>query len=91
MDLGLKGRAAIVAAASTGLGFAVAKELAQEGADVAICARTAASLEQAATKIKQATSREVFRQALDVTDAAAVQKFVEAVEACCFRTLFAPP
>jgi 3-oxoacyl-[acyl-carrier protein] reductase len=80
MDLGLKGRAAIVAAASTGLGFAVAKELAQEGADVAICARTAAALEEAAAKIKQATGREVFWQAFDVTDAAAVQKFVEAVE-----------
>jgi 3-oxoacyl-[acyl-carrier protein] reductase len=80
MDLGLKGRAAIVAAASTGLGFAVAKELAQEGADVAICARTAANLEKAAGKIKQATGREVFWQALDVTDATAVQKFVDAVE-----------
>jgi 3-oxoacyl-[acyl-carrier protein] reductase len=80
MDLGLKGRAAIVAAASTGLGFAVAKELAQEGADVAICARTAASLEQAAAKIKQAAGREPFWQALDVTDAAAVQQFVDAVE-----------
>jgi 3-oxoacyl-[acyl-carrier protein] reductase len=73
MDLGLKGRAAIVAAASTGLGFAVAKELAQEGADVAICARTAASLAQAAAKIKQATGREIFWQTFDVTDAAAVQ------------------
>ncbi len=80
MDLGLKGRVAIVAAASTGLGFAVAKELAQEGADVAICARTAASLEQAAAKIKQATNREIFWQAFDVTEAAAVQKFVDAVE-----------
>jgi 3-oxoacyl-[acyl-carrier protein] reductase len=80
MDLGLKGRAAIVAAASTGLGFAVAKELAQEGANVAICARTAVNLEQAAAKIKQASGREVFWQALDVTDATTVQKFVDAVE-----------
>ncbi len=39
MDLGLKGRVAIVAAASSGLGRAVATELSKEGAKVAICAR----------------------------------------------------
>jgi len=80
MDFGLKGRVAIVAAASTGLGFAVAKELAQEGAEVAICARTAANVEKAATAIRKATGREVFWQALNVTDAAAVKNFVDATE-----------
>jgi 3-oxoacyl-[acyl-carrier protein] reductase len=80
MDFGLKGRAAIVAAASTGLGFAVAKELAQEGAEVAICARTSTALEQAAAAIRRATGREVFWQALNVTDAGAVKNFVDAVE-----------
>lgn len=39
MDLGISGRAAIVAAASKGLGNAVALGLAKEGASVAICAR----------------------------------------------------
>jgi 3-oxoacyl-[acyl-carrier protein] reductase len=80
MDLGLKGRVAIVAAASKGLGFAAALELAREGAEVAICSRTAADLERAAAEIGQASGRAVFWQALDVTDAARVQKFVEAVE-----------
>lgn len=80
MDLGLKGRVAIVAAASTGLGYAVASELAHEGADVAICARTAAALEKAAASIRKATGREVFWQAFDVTHADAVTKFVDAVE-----------
>jgi 3-oxoacyl-[acyl-carrier protein] reductase len=42
MDLGLKGRVAFVAAASRGLGRAVAEALAAEGADVACCARSAA-------------------------------------------------
>jgi 3-oxoacyl-[acyl-carrier protein] reductase len=79
MDLGLRGKVAIVAAASKGLGLAVASELAREGAEVAICARTAADLEMAASAIGQKTGRAVFWQALDVTDAVQVQKFVEAV------------
>ena len=80
MDLGLQGRVAIVAAASKGLGRAVAAELAREGAEVAICARNATDLEKAATEIGRATGRAVFWQALDVTDYLKVQKFVEAVE-----------
>jgi 3-oxoacyl-[acyl-carrier protein] reductase len=80
MDLGIKGRVAIVAAASEGLGRAVASELAREGAEVAICARRAPQLEAAAAEITRVTGREVFRQALDVTDAAGVASFVEAVE-----------
>jgi 3-oxoacyl-[acyl-carrier protein] reductase len=80
MDLGLKGRVAIVAAASKGLGRAVAAELAQEGAQVAICARNAADLEKAANEIRPATGREIFWQAFDVTDAPRVQGFVAAVE-----------
>ncbi len=79
MDLGLKGKVAIVAAASKGLGRAVAAELAREGAQVAICSRDAA-LEQAA-KASSRRRAAVFRQALDVADYAAVQKFLAAVEA----------
>lgn len=80
MDLGLTGRVAIVAAASKGLGRAVAEELAREGAHVAICARTANTLEEAGAHIEKATGREVFHQALDVTDSKAVSDFVAAVE-----------
>jgi len=80
MDLGLKGRVAIVAAASKGLGRAVAAELAREGAEVAICARSAADLEKAASGVQQATGREIFWQALDVTHAVRVAQFVDAVE-----------
>jgi 3-oxoacyl-[acyl-carrier protein] reductase len=81
MDLGIRGKVGIVAAASKGLGFAVASELAREGADVAICARTASDLELAAERIRKETGREVFPQAVDVTDEEGIRKFVEAVEA----------
>jgi 3-oxoacyl-[acyl-carrier protein] reductase len=80
MDLGLKGRVAIVAAASKGLGLAVATELAKEGADVAICARSAARLAQATDAIRAASGRAVYSETFDVTDAARVAQFVAAVE-----------
>jgi 3-oxoacyl-[acyl-carrier protein] reductase len=81
MDLGLHGRVAIVAAASKGLGRAAAEELAREGAEVAICARTAPDLQAAAERIRSVGGREVFWQAVDVGDASAVTQFVAAVEA----------
>ena len=80
MDLGLQGRVAIVAAASKGLGRAVAEELAREGASVAICARNASELAQTAAQIHKSTGREVFHQAVDVTNPGAVSHFVTAVE-----------
>src|SRR5215470_5955772 len=60
MDLGLRGRVAIVAAASQGLGRAVAEELAREGANIAVCARTAGTLWETASQIQKSTGREVF-------------------------------
>jgi 3-oxoacyl-[acyl-carrier protein] reductase len=80
MDLGLKGRVAIVAAASKGLGRAVAEEFAKEGCHVAICARTADELERTAAEIEQASGAQVFRQALNVASFESVSSFVDAVE-----------
>jgi 3-oxoacyl-[acyl-carrier protein] reductase len=80
LDLGLQGRVAIVAAASKGLGRAVAEELAREGASVAICARTASELEEAAAQIQKATGRDVFHQSVDVMNPDAISNFVSAVE-----------
>ena len=80
MDLGLKGRVAIVAAASKGLGRAVAEEFAKEGCHVAICARTADELKRSAAEIERATGAQIFQQALDVTSFESVSSFVVAVE-----------
>ena len=55
MDTGLKGKTAIVCAASKGLGRACAMALAQEGVDVVITARTAATLEATAEEIRRAS------------------------------------
>jgi 3-oxoacyl-[acyl-carrier protein] reductase len=51
MDLGIEGRRAVVAAASSGLGLASAAALAEEGARVVICGRDAARLEEAAHRV----------------------------------------
>jgi 3-oxoacyl-[acyl-carrier protein] reductase len=80
MDLGLKGRVAIVAAASKGLGRAVAEEFAREGCRVAICARTAGEVEKTAREIERAFGGSVFWRAMDVTQEDAVRGFVTDVE-----------
>jgi 3-oxoacyl-[acyl-carrier protein] reductase len=80
MDLGLRGRVAIVAAASKGLGRAVAEELAQEGAHVAICSREPKNIEGAAIEIQAATKQPVFWRALDVRQEEAIATFVADVE-----------
>jgi 3-oxoacyl-[acyl-carrier protein] reductase len=51
MDLGLDGKVALVTGASQGIGFGIAKELAQEGARVAISSRTEERIEAAAAEI----------------------------------------
>ncbi|MFX1237285.1 MAG: SDR family NAD(P)-dependent oxidoreductase, partial [Promethearchaeota archaeon] len=57
MDLGLKNKVAIVMAASKGLGFACAKELYIEGANVVICSRSEENLKKALKKIKIDSNR----------------------------------
>lgn len=76
MDLGLKGRVALVAASSRGLGKACALVLAQEGARVAICARAEEALGVAEAEIRSSTGAEVFAVATDLSDADQVQRLV---------------
>src|SRR5205085_3495638 len=76
MNLGLKNRVAIVAAASRGIGFACARELAREGARVFLCSRDPKNASEAAKKIHEETKADVAGIACDVTDDADVQSFV---------------
>lgn len=76
MDLALRGRCAIVCAASKGLGRAAATALAHEGASVAICGRTAATLEAAAADIRAATGSLIVPIVADVARAADVERLV---------------
>jgi len=66
MDLGLKGKVAVVGGASKGLGRACAEVLAEEGAAVVLCSRTEADLEKAAAGIREATGAEVLSIAGDL-------------------------
>jgi 3-oxoacyl-[acyl-carrier protein] reductase len=68
MDLGLRGKVALVAASSKGLGRAVAEELAAEGAHLVICARGQQALEEAAESIRQRAAVKVVDVAADVSD-----------------------
>ena len=68
MDLGLKGKVAVITGGSDGIGYAAAWEMANEGADVVICARTMALLEEAAKKIETETGKTVIPIACDVTN-----------------------
>jgi 3-oxoacyl-[acyl-carrier protein] reductase len=79
MELGLKNRVALVAASSQGLGLATAEAFAAEGCRIAMCSRNAKTLEAAAGKIRRQQHSEVLAEPVDVTDSAAVSRFVAAV------------
>jgi len=67
MDLGIRGRKALVCAASKGLGRACAISLAREGVDLTIVARTPGPLEETAEEIRQSTGVSVSAVATDIT------------------------
>ncbi|WP_035559047.1 SDR family oxidoreductase [Hymenobacter sp. IS2118] len=78
MDLGLKGKVALVAAASKGLGRAVAEELAAEGASLVLCARGDEALQETCAAIAAATGVSVLGVAADVSNPADVARVVQA-------------
>ena len=77
MDLELVGKVAIVTGGSRGIGKAVAKELAGEGADVVVCARHQEALEEAVRELVQATGRRLIPITADTTDQTSVEQLVK--------------
>lgn len=76
MELGIRGKAALVAGASQGLGKAVAMEMSREGARVAICALDDAELPRAVEEIRQVAGGEVIGIPVDLSRAEDARGFV---------------
>jgi 3-oxoacyl-[acyl-carrier protein] reductase len=74
VDLGIRGKVALVSASSKGLGRAIAEELAAEGASVVMCARGEDALRQAADSIRSTTGSTVLDVAADVSEQAGVER-----------------
>jgi len=72
MDLNVKGKVYMVAAASKGLGYGIAEALAQDGAIVCIASRTPADIEQAAQVLREETGSEVHASVFDARDKASI-------------------
>lgn len=80
MDLGLKGRVALVAAASKGIGYAAAHALAAEGVRVFLCSRDEARAQEAAAKISLVTGTPCTGIRADVTSEEDVARFVRTAQ-----------
>ena len=85
MELGLKGKVAVVTGASRGIGRAVAVELAKEGCDLVVAARSADPLAALAAEISARHERRVIPVAVDLREASNVAKLVEQAVAALGR------
>lgn len=77
MDLRLTGKTAVISGGSEGIGKGIAMGLAQEGVDLAICARRKEPLEAAANEISKATGRKVYAITADLTQSADAKNFID--------------
>lgn len=80
MDLGLKDAAAVVVGGGSGMGFATARCLAEDGARVAVVGRRAAVVDDAATALSECGSPDTVGLVADITDADQVQQVFDAVD-----------
>ena len=78
MDLGLKGKTAIVTGASRGIGEAIGRVLAEHGVDVCLVARSKDDLERVAADITAKTSRRIVTHVADLSDPKAPEAAVKA-------------
>jgi NAD(P)-dependent dehydrogenase (short-subunit alcohol dehydrogenase family) len=78
MDLQLLGKRAIVTGGSRGIGKAIARQLAREGCDVAIGARSEGPLQEAAAELAKETGRKFVPVTFDASSAASIKAFVKA-------------
>lgn len=76
MDLQLRGKKAIVTGGSAGMGKAIARQLAREGCDVAIGARTEARLRDVAREIAEETERTIVPLTVDTLELESIKRFV---------------
>ncbi|MFL5500279.1 MAG: SDR family oxidoreductase [Gemmatimonadaceae bacterium] len=74
MDLGLRGKIALVSASSKGLGRAIAEELAAEGANLVLCSRGEDALRQTAVSIRKSAGVTVVDVPADVSDGAGIER-----------------
>jgi len=78
MDLGLRGRTALITGGSKGIGFGVAKSLAAEGCDLRLASRSAETLAEAADAIAKAHQVRVETHAVDISRSESVEELVAA-------------
>jgi NAD(P)-dependent dehydrogenase (short-subunit alcohol dehydrogenase family) len=77
MDLGLKGKVAVVTGGSEGIGRAAAQSLGREGASVVVCARRGDVLRKAAEEVAEQTGAQIVPLQADVTQAADIERVIQ--------------
>lgn len=80
MELGIKGKTALITASSTGIGKAVADAFAEEGCNLAICSRTKEKLIETARDIKNKFNVDPFWGVCDLNNNKDIENFYEAVK-----------
>src|SRR6185295_14178622 len=81
MDLGIKGRSAIVTGGSRGIGRETARQFLEEGVRVTICGRNAETLERTRAELAQQTGAAIQAVVADMTKAQDAEKLVNAAKA----------
>jgi 3-oxoacyl-[acyl-carrier protein] reductase len=77
MDLGIKGKAAVVTGASRGIGRETARQFLEEGVRVVICGRNAEALERTRAELAQQTGGEIHAVVADMTKPADIARLIE--------------